>query len=976
MPFFSQSYYLRRMFKLVINFINLVLHIPFIALIYYFWKPISEWYLSRVPALGVDLYLSVTYVSYQARNLSLPFNSFKDFWFAGYPLMGDYPQLTFYLMRPFVEKFGPVVGVQRFTMFALLFFVVSCYLLFYRLARNHGIAILLSVLVLLSPNIYGSATWAGSIPYFFSQSFFPIGLLAGVFYLEQPKIKYLALAALITGAGFMVNGLGIIAFLIPSMFLIIVLGGVINRLPVKKVIGSFFFYNFSWIFVSFSVTYGSFFGLISNFSIPSLAIGGEAGSGASAASAAGSSAIADFYKSQIGLLYDRTDQLIFVAAGIGAVLFLISAIFTRSRRKLLLILPVILIAAWTWAHPVINFSGIFNILRHDPYRAFWQFSVGAGALAAFLIGFFVRAVEQRLEGKSYFIISFLLVNVAIGAGVALYAYTIFNQRVGGTIKVVDANSEYSSAFPESLGIRYKKDDETQLKKELAPSFMDPNDRNTRLYSADATVNIWWHTLFDMPMSRGYIDPPIGTQSRGGIFWLDIAIANDSLTRDFKLSEDIALNNALFLIDWNAIGFFEGGRLSSKGPSPGPSSYLIKNKVFDKDEMVTTHGAIIKYQTASGKPELVPDLPQYLHFYKVADKFRSPVISGNNSSVIGLFATTSGYEDFQRLIAVKNLNSKNLITTLSGINGGYIDGMSLAELKNFDAIYLNGYTMRSRTKSFDLLTNYVKDGGKVFIDTGAEVKESNSDDLPEIFPFKSSSRKGLGREWELLGSGDIVRDVDLKKFGPLVFNDSEWKLTVPKDSNLRDGSEVILTHKGMPVLVERQLGKGKVIWSGMNLAYHYNQYKNDEEAKLFINILSQLVSLSENQIEGGKAVWDRPENVSLELAARPRGILFKEQAYKGWEVKVNGKKLPIFRTGPTYPGFIYVPLSGIDSGSVKVDFKYRGTREYYFVAIVNGLAVLLLLDMFLINGFVSRKVLVLVKVIIGKKVGKWWAKEEE
>ena len=52
-----------------------------------------------------------------------------------------------------------------------------------------------------------------SIPYFFSQSFFPLGLLAGAFYLENPKIKYLALAASVTGLGFMVNGLGIITFL-------------------------------------------------------------------------------------------------------------------------------------------------------------------------------------------------------------------------------------------------------------------------------------------------------------------------------------------------------------------------------------------------------------------------------------------------------------------------------------------------------------------------------------------------------------------------------------------------------------------------------------------------------------------------------------------------------------------------------------------------------------------------------------------
>lgn len=965
------------MTKIFARLVNFALHAPAIALIYYFWQPISSWYLSKVPALGVDLYLSATYASYQLRNFSLPFNSFKDFWFAGYPLINDYPQLTFYLMAPFVSKFGNVVGVQKFTMFALLFFIIACYFLFYKLSKNHGVAILLSVLVLLSPNIYGSATWAGSIPYFFSQSFFPLGLLAGAFYLENPKIKYLALAAMVTGLGFMVNGLGIIAFLIPSMFLIIILGGIINKFSIGKIIGSFFFYNFGWFFAAFIVTFHQFFDLIRNFTIPGLSIGGEAGSGASAAAAASSNAIADFYKSQLGLLYSRTDNLIFTAAGIGAVLFLISAIFTRSRRKLLLILPVILIAVWTWAHPVINFSGILNILRHDPYRAFWQFSIGVGALAAFLIGFFVRAIEQRLEGKSYFIISFLLVNVAIGAGVALYAYTIFNQRVGGTIKVVDANSEYSSAFPEALSIRYKTDQLEKLKTELVPSFMDPNDRNTRLYDADATVNIWWHTLFDMPMSRGYIDPPIGIKNRGGIFWLDIAIANDSLTRDFKLSEDIAFNNALFLIDWNAIGFFEGGRLSSKGPSPGPSSYLLKNNVFDKDEMVTTHGAIIKFQTASGKPELVPDLPQYLHFYKVADKYRSKILAPSNASAVLVFSDFPGYEDILRILATQNVNSKRLVPALYTEK---IENLSLSDLKSFDAVFMHQYHYGNQEKAFKLIEDYVKDGGKVFIDTGSEVKESAADKLPEIFPFKKGVRKGYGKDWNLSSSkSTIFEGVDFSKFGPAIFNDSEWKIATNEDGSLRSGANALLKSHDKPILVERKIGSGLVVWSGMNLPYHYNQYKSGDEATLFINILKDFTNLDEKPSADAKTNWEKPEKVTIETSDKPRGILFKEEGYDGWSAYLSSnthKKLPIYLTGPTFPGYMYVPLQKVADGSLQVEFNYRGTGQYYFVAIVNGLAIFLLLDMFLANGFLIKKVFVIVKIIFGKRILGWWVKEEE
>ena len=43
------------------------------------------------------------------------------------------------------------------------------------------------------------------------------------------------------------------------------------------------------------------------------------------------------------------------------------------------------------------------------------------------------------------------------------------------------------------------------------------------------------------------------------------------------------NVSKFLIDWYAVNYFQGGVLSSKGPSPGLSSYLVNNKVFDQKQ---------------------------------------------------------------------------------------------------------------------------------------------------------------------------------------------------------------------------------------------------------------------------------------------------------------------------------------------------------------------------------------------------------
>ena len=139
---------IHKMTKTALNILGLFLHIPFLAAVYYFWQPFSKWFLEQIPALGVDLYFSTTYLVNQIRHFSLPFNSFLDFWFGGFPLFGAYPQLVFYLMMPFVGPDGPVVGVQKFTVFSVLFMIGSCYLLYFKLSKNHGIALFLSVLVL------------------------------------------------------------------------------------------------------------------------------------------------------------------------------------------------------------------------------------------------------------------------------------------------------------------------------------------------------------------------------------------------------------------------------------------------------------------------------------------------------------------------------------------------------------------------------------------------------------------------------------------------------------------------------------------------------------------------------------------------------------------------------------------------------------------------------------------------------------
>ena len=135
---------------------NLLLLLASFFVVAYALNPFAQWYLGKIPALGVDLYNSVTYAAYQLDQFSLPFNSFKDFWFGGYPLFRDYPQLYYYLMVPFVKTYGKVQGVQMYGLFSLFLLGASSLILFYRLSRNIILALVLVLLVLYSVNTYGA----------------------------------------------------------------------------------------------------------------------------------------------------------------------------------------------------------------------------------------------------------------------------------------------------------------------------------------------------------------------------------------------------------------------------------------------------------------------------------------------------------------------------------------------------------------------------------------------------------------------------------------------------------------------------------------------------------------------------------------------------------------------------------------------------------------------------------------------------
>lgn len=966
-----------------LRFFSLSSHLISFSVIYLVLKPIFDWYLGKVPILGVDFFNSVTYTNYLAHNFTFPFRAFKDIWFGGYPIFLDFISLQYFPMIAFSNFFGPVRGIQIYVMVALFLLAFCSYLLYFTLSKSRVMSLILTIFVIYSANIYGSAIWGGSLPYFTTQFFLPLVLMLLVKFTRTRNSKWFMAAILVCGLGFLAHPLSLYAFAVPAAVLLLFFsefgreGKLTNKLFTGMKNSILFVFGSLAVALPVSYNYVSHLFLSILSARPAALIGtfGDSSSTTGAAAGAEGQAVSDitrFTQNLSKLVYSDTSEWIFLFLAIGAILFIFAILMRKNKRQILSrVLPLALIALYVGLHPVANAYG-YNFIAQGWYRAFWAFPVVAAALAAVLWGEFFEFVREKIkvEKLAFNLIVSNLPFVIFGGIFFLIGYQIFDTKTQGFLEILDKKSEYSSAHPQALSIRITDGEREELKKKLLPSFIDGNDKNKRLYEADALVNIWWNSMFKMPLVRGYVDPPIATSERGGFFWLDIAISNDSLVRDFKIPEDMALQNALFLIDWYAVHFYEGGRIAISASVP-PSSYLLKNGVFDLDEQTEVHGAIIKWQTKSGKPELKMELPQYLKFYKVKDELTSPIIYPTNAPAILVISDFAGYEDFLRGIAAYNYNSQYVIPVQGGVN---IDEFKSSDLKNFSSIYLHNYKYKNKNKAFNLLYKYVQGGGKVYMDTGALSPDSESGDLPDIFPFKSLVRKGLGKDWNLEQNGEdsLLKDVKLEGFGPLIFNDSEWKLSYSEEQE-RSGTTVVLKHKGKPVLVRQKIGSGEVIWSGMNLIYHMNQYKSSDEFRMFNNIVSEMTAISKVPIVESNAHWQSSEKVTLNSSAGAKGVIFKEQGYSGWGAKVDGKGVKVYKAGPTYPGFMYAVVNS--AKPFKAEFKYSGEITAYIIWAISTVLVLILTDKIFFNGFLISKRFKFFSKGASGKVSRWWEKED-
>ncbi|MBI2021526.1 hypothetical protein HYS93_01435 [Candidatus Daviesbacteria bacterium] len=977
-----------RILRWILFSVSGLINIAAAGIVYKTLEPVISWYLTKNPVRGIDLFLSATYTSYMIKwhDFLRPF-AWKHFWFGGQPFSLDYPSLYFLGMIPFIEKFGLIQGVMHFAVFFLLIFAISCYFFYKELSFNAGLSLVLTIATILSVNLYRALVWAGGIPFWSTQAFYPLVGFLLIRFLNTYKKRWLYLASIAAGLGLLGHPQAFLNVIIPLSILILLFYSGREGLKFGQRIKNLIVFVVLWFLVGLP-------GVLSNFSstLPATLFSylGKVGSIFSnslinrhtleSGPVEGSTAanIIKWSHDQFNYVLNDTQQLIWYLVGIFALCFVVTIIFRKHRlRSILCVLPFAIFLIYQFI-TIFLFSRGIDLFITGWYKAFWPIPVAAASLAAVFWGQISLAFNRFSEVKFFKITSWTTLVVA-NVFFIVFGYLYFTPGLTkALIARIDLLSTASSPYPDILNVKTSDAEMKEIAQKLTPKFIDPNDKNKRLYTVDATVNLWWPMLYDMPLARGYVDPPVNTLQRWGLFWLDSLMgpsgkdAKASLIIDWKTPENVAYENTKFLLDWNSVYYYLGNYASSS-PSVLAEHVTTKDYVAEEEE-VKSLGVIRRY---GPKPEEIgkffPDLTQTLKYYRVKPELVSPILAPNNASPILLIGDAVAYDTIYRFIGMRNLNSQKIVIATKS---NFIDDYSLGELRKFDKVILYRYDYKNKSKAWGTLSKYLEKGGRIYIDTGPEGKEAASSNLPDILPIKHTIRNNIGRDWKVeTADSNLTKGISFDKFSPLDFDGKPWNVSHPdSDSAVQSEAKVILKNNGKVVAASIDIGSGNLIWTGFNLPYHAIRDYNEEETKFLINMLFSGVDISEKKIGNFNYRFISPEKREVDSAGS-RGVLFKEELYDSWKAKSeSGKSLTLYKAGPTYPGYMYVPFSQ-DVKPKEVKFEFVGGIRWKIYHLISLATILILIDLILFRGFLIVRLSKKGLRLIHKKASTWWQKED-
>jgi hypothetical protein len=310
--------------------------------------------------------------------------------------------------------------------------------------------------------------------------------------------------------------------------------------------------------------------------------------------------------------------------------------------------------------------------------------------------------------------------------------------------------------------------------------------------------------------------------------------------------------------------------------------------------------------------------------------------------------------------------------VEGKDSGKIDDYSMEELQKFDLLILYGYQYKNREKAWKLIDQYVKEGGKVFVETGWQYVNSDWQwsDTAEVLPLKQLEWKDFGHVWNLTANDDeIIGQLNLGKFSPPIWKDQSWKVSTSAINNLRSWAKPLISLNGYPLLAAGIYGKGKIVWSGANLLGHIYTYENEEEMKLFSQIISWLKETPTNPDLTSFTIQRKsPDKIKFtfnQSTQTTTSLYWRENYFPDWKTSV-----PIYRAGPN---FMLMRLPPLEKGTT-ITLELKDSPIHLIAKMLTFITLLLFLvwlirEKWLINFY-------WIKDKFFRIFGNWWNREEK
>lgn len=926
---------MRNLFKLLRSILILVLTFAGLLVLIAIFIPQTKIWIEYNGLMGNDTPQFLHYVAYYLKYSHFPINSWDFFWHNGVPRAIDLQWLQFTLASYLAKSIGVFATAKFYPIFALGLGAILTFFVFFELSGSVLIALGLAISFVLGKGYYNALYSGGVVLSTISQLFLPLQIYFLARFAKRGGHKNLFLGSVSSVLGLASHGLMMMFFgFIPAFIFVLFSNRENNALITKKTIVN------SILFGASTLLMGAI------FVWPSLLLALQGGS---------TTTFTQHWKydsKNIQTMLDYNNPGVIYGFVLAVIVAIVFWFFKKSpNRALRPVLITFLVYVFWMITYTVGGNLLFEVLF--PGRIFWIWSFGIGALASILLLPLSEYGSADIRGKLSKFLGFGLIKLLIFI-VIVSPFIISNH-----LNTLDGFNKYIQKYSMP---KFKSRDLIELSQNTTNNITDiikPNDNNVRFWSHSQDINNFWIHLSDMPLSEGYAH--IWTRrSRLWEGWFYAVLSYPNWESN-DIPRDMAKEQSLFFLDWYGVKYMAAAK--------GQGEWDIAPHFYDSKSPYIERKKI---------------LPNTRSLFVIKDEYTSPIISAVNTPIVGFVGSDDAYMTFLKDIAMLNLNTSYLVpvkmsTSLSGVDS--------SRLKNVDILIIYDFEEGGLpfSNNWGKISDFVKNGGKVWVEGGGNSSIREKVGLAEILPITQTYYESLGKDWE--SGGSLADKVNFSKLDKLIYNNADWKLSYTTSDKVKQGANVLLTQKGNPIAVSKEVGLGKILWTGANFWYRPEEYrKNGMNEVIFIRLfLNDLLgSLVPRRIT---AQVERKNPESATVTGRGfSGVVFKENHWPGWQAKVisGGKEasVSVFTAGPE---LMYIPIpKNMREGDIRVNISYTGWIIYWlfsFISIVSFSFVVLYL-MF------GKRVLIPLRSLgvgkktksraksMGRKISGWWEKDED